>query len=64
MKGHVDDAQVVLNMFMESKTFLKVIDVFNSLRQNFSKMCLSNYFNFNSLLRTKGLSSGSSWKSL
>lgn len=64
MKGHVDDAQVVLNMFMESKTFLKVIDVFNSLRQNFSKMCLSNYFNFSSLLRTKGLSSGSSWKSL
>lgn len=31
MKGHVDDAQVVLNMFMESKTFLKVKDVFNSL---------------------------------
>lgn len=28
MKGHLDDAQVVLNLFMKRETFLKVKDYF------------------------------------
>lgn len=54
MKEHFDDTQVVLNLFMESETFLKVKDVFNSLRQNFSKIRLSDHFHFSSLLITVG----------
>lgn len=35
MRGHFSDTQVVLNMFMKNKTFLKVKDIFNSLKTKF-----------------------------
>lgn len=49
----------------EERNILKTEDHFNSLRQKFSKECLSDHFHFYFLhCRTKELRSSGSWKSL